>query len=107
MTSITSVFDYLGEERLELNWTIIHGKVSSEGEKFPAVNFNAAKKNLAKISCDDKISSGEIRRGVNIMHQNRMQQKCHAAKFPTAKFPVAKLYAAKNPVFLVKIIQNH
>ena len=34
-----SVFDYLDEERSELNWTKMHQKLLSEGEKFSAAKF--------------------------------------------------------------------
>ena len=49
---------------MELNWTKMHEKVFSEGEKFPAAKLNAAKKIAAEMSCrenyGDEISSGEI-----------------------------------------------
>ena len=58
------VFDYLSEERSELNLTKIHEKVFSEGDKFAPVKFNAARIVAAKMSCGkksgDELSSGEI-----------------------------------------------
>ena len=88
----------------------------SEGEKFPV----AKKKCASKISCGDnsgdEISSSEIRRGENIIHQTR--RKFHAAKFPVAKFKAAKisrgeisssgiLLGEKPHIFLVQTLEKH
>ena len=56
-----SVFDYLGEERSELNWTKTYEKVFSEGETF------SAPKKIGGENSVDEISRGEIGRGANIM----------------------------------------
>ena len=52
----------------------MHEKVFSEGNKFLAAKFNAAKNIAAKISCGknsgDEISSGEIGCNEKIMRRN-------------------------------------
>ena len=53
----------------------MHEKVFSEGDKFPAAKFNAAKKKLRRKFHAANIpvlyfSSGEIGHDENIMHQN-------------------------------------
>ena len=44
-------------------------KSVSDGEKFPVAKLNTAKKNCGENS-DDKILSGKIVRGDNIMRRN-------------------------------------
>ena len=77
----------------------MHDKVFSEGDKFLAANFFFP----AKMSCgknsSDVISSGQIWRDGQL--RNLTRKKFHA------KFPVAKINAAKNPVFIDKILQEH
>ena len=58
----------------------MHGKVFSEGKKFPAAKKKSMKMSFGENS-GDEISSGEIERSENIMHRTLTQRKFHAAKF--------------------------
>ena len=71
------MFDYLGEERSELNRTKMREKEFSEGEEFPAAKFKAQK------NCDENFMRRKFRRW-NFKWRNWTQRKTHAAKFKRA-----------------------
>ena len=82
--------------------------------------FPVAKEICGKNSVK-KISSDEIRRGKNIMHQTLRRRKFHAVKFPAEKYNPPKILRGEifcggisrmetllgeKPIFLVEILQN-
>ena len=89
------------------------------GEKFPAGNFNVAKKIAAKISCGEN-SGDEIFKWRNWTRRYHAP-KFKAAKFPAVKFPVeisrcgiscsevsgSKIDRGETPIILVKLLEKH
>ena len=100
-----TVYDYLGEEQSELNWTKMHERVFS-----PRWNLTRRKQYAVKMSSGENSGDG-IWRGDNIKRWNLTLRKYHVAKFTAAKISGGKIfcgeisgseiYCGEIPIFLV------
>ena len=66
---------------------------------FRSREISIGKKNAAKMQCGensrDEVSSDEIGRGENIMHETLTRRKFLAAKYPVAKISRAEIFCTE------------